>query len=57
MTDTNNKESSSKPNKAGVKKPYLTPAFRSEKVFEVSALACGKVHATQNQCRTNRKVS
>ncbi len=57
MTDMTNKKSSSKPNKPGTKKPYQSPAFRSEKVFEVSALACGKVQSTQNQCRVNRKVS
>ena len=39
------------------KKPYQAPAFRFERVFEVSALICGKVSGTQETCRTNRKVS
>jgi hypothetical protein len=41
----------------GHKKPYTKPAFRVEKVFETTALACGKMRATQAQCRMNRKVS
>ncbi len=40
-----------------VKKPYLKPAFRHEKVFETMALACGKIAATQRQCGSNRKTS
>lgn len=39
------------------KKPYQKPAFRCEKVFETTALACGKVDPTQLQCRTNTKQS
>lgn len=39
------------------KKPYEKPSFRYEKVFETMALACGKVHPTQFQCRFNRKNS
>jgi len=39
------------------KKPYSKPAFRFERVFETSALSCGKVHATQSGCMHNRKVS
>ena len=39
------------------KKPYQPPAFRFERVFEVSALTCGKINGTQQTCRTNRKVS
>ena len=39
------------------KKPYLKPAFRHEKVFETMALACGKINATQQSCRANRKNS
>ncbi len=39
------------------KKPYVKPAFQVEKVFETAALACGKVAATQAQCRLNRKLS
>jgi hypothetical protein len=40
-----------------LKKPYSTPAFRFERVFETSALSCGKIHETQQQCRHNRKRS
>jgi hypothetical protein len=39
------------------KKPYEAPDFRHERVFEVSALSCGKVSATQGSCRANRKAS
>ncbi len=39
------------------KKPYVKPAFRHEQVFETMALACGKINATQRQCRVNRKNS
>jgi hypothetical protein len=41
----------------GTKKPYQKPAFQYERVFETMALACGKVSATQAQCRFNRKNS
>jgi hypothetical protein len=39
------------------KKPYRTPEFRFERVFETTALACGKVDQTQQQCKFNRKTS
>jgi hypothetical protein len=39
------------------KKPYAKPAFQCEKVFETMALACGKLSATQAQCRFNKKTS
>jgi hypothetical protein len=39
------------------KKPYQKPSFRFERVFETSALSCGKIHATQSGCMRNRKVS
>ena len=39
------------------RKPYVKPAFRFDRVFETTALACGKVTSTQSQCRLNRKVS
>lgn len=41
----------------GVKKPYVKPAFRHEKVFETMALACGKINVTQASCRSSRRVS
>jgi hypothetical protein len=40
-----------------VKKPYVKPEFRHEKVFETMALSCGKIHSTQSACRSNRKNS
>ncbi len=39
------------------KKLYVKPAFRHERVFETMALACGKVGASQRQCKFNRKSS
>jgi hypothetical protein len=39
------------------KKPYTTPSFRFESVFEVSALACGKVVSTEGSCLHSRKAS
>jgi hypothetical protein len=39
------------------KKPYRAPSFRFERVFEVSALACGKISATQASCVRSRKAS
>jgi len=39
------------------KKPYSKPTFQHERVFETMALACGKMHPTQAQCRFNRKNS
>ena len=42
---------------AASKRPYVKPAFRHEKVFEVMALACGKVTSVSGPCHSNRKVS
>jgi hypothetical protein len=39
------------------KKQYEPPSFRFERVFEVSALSCGKVNPTQFTCHANRKNS
>jgi len=39
------------------KKPYSKPAFRFERVFETSALTCGKITKTQAGCGLNRKNS
>jgi len=39
------------------KLPYQKPAFRYEGVFETMALACGKINATQSQCRSVTKLS
>jgi hypothetical protein len=43
--------------KSRVRKPYHTPAFRFERVFETRALSCGKVSSTQQACSHNRKTS
>jgi len=45
------------PENAKAKKPYRKPAFQYERVYETMALACGKQHSTQSQCRFNRKAS
>lgn len=39
------------------RKPYQKPEVRKERVFETMALACGKISATQSQCRSLRKNS
>lgn len=43
--------------KRTAKKPYNKPAVRYERVFETSALTCGKVTVNQGECHFNRKVS
>jgi hypothetical protein len=43
--------------KVRAKRPYKKPEVRHERIFETMALACGKVRATQAQCRFNRKRS
>jgi hypothetical protein len=45
------------PREGAGKKPYRKPEFRYERVFETLALACGKIHGNQQQCRFNRKRS
>jgi hypothetical protein len=39
------------------RKRYQKPALRYERVFETSALTCGKVQTTQSGCHQNRKTS
>ena len=39
------------------KKPYEKPSFRFERVFETTALSCGKVHPHQSSCHAARKAS
>jgi len=39
------------------KRAYVEPSFRHETVFEVMALACGKIAATGGPCSANRKLS
>jgi hypothetical protein len=43
--------------KRAARKPYQKPAVRYERVFETSALSCGKVQTTQSGCHQNRKAS
>lgn len=43
--------------KTTAKKAYTPPVFRFDKVFEVTALSCGKLHATEHNCRISRKTS
>lgn len=57
MTASIKNDSSGEPLKADAKKPYQAPAFRFERVFEVSALSCGKRHSTEAGCHQNRKTS
>jgi hypothetical protein len=51
--DHNTRES----RRRATKKPYQEPAFRYERVFETMALSCGKVNATEFQCRFHRMSS
>ncbi|MGD0013193.1 MAG: hypothetical protein ABSD56_02025 [Bryobacteraceae bacterium] len=51
------RDSQPAPEPPAQKKPYRKPEFQRERVFETTALACGKIHTTQGQCRFNRKNS
>ena len=44
-------------NEPAAKKIYQKPTVRYERVFETSALTCGKVQTTQSGCHQNRKTS
>jgi len=50
-------EKSDPPLKEAGKKTYHPPAFRFERVFEVSSLSCGKVSTMQASCHLNTKAS
>jgi len=39
------------PSPRPAKRPYVKPAFRSERVFETMALGCGKSPSTEGQCQ------
>ena len=43
--------------KRTVKKPWVKPEVRHERVFETMALGCGKQGGTQGPCGLNRKNS
>lgn len=53
----NNSSSNPSNTTTTAKKPYEKPSFRFEEVFVTSALACGKITATQSGCGLNLKVS
>jgi hypothetical protein len=57
MASVTKKDSSGEQLEAAVKEPYKAPSFRFESVFEVTALSCGKISATQGDCNKNRKAS
>jgi len=58
MAERNDKIDDENPGDSrAVKKPYQDPAFRYERVFETMALSCGKVNATEFQCRFHRMSS
>ncbi len=56
-TKQTNRESGQPEIGPGPRKPYRKPALRYERVFETSALTCGKVQTTQSGCHQNRKTS
>ena len=57
MSQANDNPPRNPSDKVETKRPYVKPAFRHEKVFEVMALACGKVTSVAGPCHSNRKVS
>jgi hypothetical protein len=57
MASVTKKDSSGEQPEAVVKELYKAPSFRFESVFEVTALSCGKISATQGPCHSNSKVS
>jgi hypothetical protein len=56
-TNSTNTNSSGEQREAIVKKRYKAPSFRFESAFEVSALTCGKMSATEGACLHSRKAS
>ena len=55
--NNDNNPNNKMPEPASGKKPYKTPTLRFESVFEVSALACGKLTSTQSGCKFSTKAS
>ena len=52
------KPSSQKANGArAIKRPYVKPDVRHEKVFETMALSCGKIGPTESGCHANHRTS
>lgn len=57
MDEQNTNEKDAVESRRTAKKLYQDPVFRYEKVFETMALSCGKVNATEFQCRFHRQSS
>jgi hypothetical protein len=59
MAEKNDKADEKNPGESRrtAKKLYQEPAFRHERVFETMALSCGKVNATEFQCKFHRHTS
>ena len=56
--DMNDSEPNKQPGEGPVpQKAYQAPSFRVERVFETTALSCGKIQSTQGQCHQNQKLS
>jgi hypothetical protein len=55
--DETNLQSTTPRTDRAAKKPYHKPAVRYERVFETSAITCGKVQTNQSPCHSNRKLS
>ena len=55
--DETNRQTAQPGKGRAAKKPYRQPAVRFERVFEVSALTCGKVQTNDGPCHQNRKLS
>jgi len=56
-TEGKGRQAAAADTKTTVKKPYVKPEVRHERVFETLALSCGKVQTTQFSCHHNRKSS
>jgi hypothetical protein len=54
LNDNKNVGQASEPADPAAKKPYKTPSFRFEAVFEVSALSCGKLNDTESNCSVRK---
>jgi len=55
--DVNNKSSDTPPTPATKKKPYAKPSFRHEKVFETTAISCGKTPNSSFQYNISPRAS
>jgi hypothetical protein len=60
MTEKNrpsSEEQTVQESRQSCKKPYQKPEFRFERVFETTALACGKFPGGGSSCHRRRKNS